>query len=410
MKYDSIIIGGGLSGLVAGLRLIKKQKKVAVFSLGQSALHFSSGSFGLLGSVDGHLVESPIDAMGSLPADHPYSRIGKDHAASLVAEVKGFFADAGIKLKGDAGRNSSRVTPMGMLKPAWLTLEDFVTADDLRDKKKCTIINFKGFLDFYPDFLGAKLEAAGMKVNKAEIVLETIEHLRKQTELRASIIGRTLKDADIAKLASQINAVAVDSDVVLVPAVIGYTSDKHFNDLRAKVNVPVFAVATTPMSVCGMRMQTMLRRRFEQLGGTYFLGDQVSDGHFAHDGRLESIATVNLGDDRLYADNFVLATGGFFGHGLVAEPKKVIEPIFGLDVEVPSDHDLWVDKDFFASQPYMSFGLSTDDKFHPLKDGKPVVNLYAVGAALGGYDALKEDSGAGVAILTALNAADIIAK
>lgn len=348
--------------------------------------------------------------MNNLPETHPYSRLGKDHSAALVAEVKAFFADAGIKFKGDAGRNSRRVTPMGILKPAWLTLEDFVTADDLKGKKKCTIINFKGFLDFYPDFLGAKIEAAGIKVNKAEIVLETIEHLRKQTELRASIIGRTLKDADIAKLAAQINAVAVDSDVVLVPAVIGYTSDKHFNDLRAKVNVPVYAVATTPMSVCGMRMQTMLRRRFEQLGGTYFLGDQVSDGHFDADGNLRSIATVNFGDDRLEADNFVLATGGFFGHGLVAEPKKVVEPIFGLDIEVPADHDQWIEKDFFAPQPYMSFGLTTDKDFHPLKDGKPVRNLYAVGATLGGYDALKEDSGAGVAILTALNAADKIAR
>ena len=49
MKFDYIIIGGGLCGLSAGIRLAEQGKKTAIVSSGQSALHFCAGSFGLLG-------------------------------------------------------------------------------------------------------------------------------------------------------------------------------------------------------------------------------------------------------------------------------------------------------------------------------------------------------------------------
>jgi glycerol-3-phosphate dehydrogenase subunit B len=56
----------------------------------------------------------------------------------------------------------------------------------------------------------------------------------------------------------------------------------------------------------------------------------------------------------------------------------------------------------------MSFGVLSDDRFRVLKDGVPVQNLYAAGSLLGGCNPVKEGSGAGIAMITALYVSDLI--
>ena len=137
------------------------------------------------------------------------------------------------------------------------------------------------------------------------------------------------------------------------------------------------------------------------------LGDTVTAGQF-EDGKLKSITTQNHGDVKFEADNFILASGNFFSKGLSSDIDGVYEPVFGLDMDSIAERPQWYKRNMFESQPYMSFGVATDKDFKTRKDGRTIDNLYAAGAVLSGFNAMKEGSGAGISILTALYVSSLI--
>ena len=107
MRFDVIIIGGGLAGLTCGLRLQKNGKKCAIISAGQSAMHFSSGTFDLLGKLpDGTEVENPSAAIASLGKDHPYTVLGSEKVMKYAKEAPAFLESCGLKVSGSAEKNS----------------------------------------------------------------------------------------------------------------------------------------------------------------------------------------------------------------------------------------------------------------------------------------------------------------
>lgn len=410
MKFDTIIIGGGLAALTTGISLLKRGHKTAIVSAGQSALHFCSGSFELLGQLEGKTVERPLEVMDSLPQTHPYRRIGLDRMKKIAESVKPFMKEAGLNLNGDAARNSWRLTPLGLFKPAWLTLSDHLSAEspDRLPFSKVAIVNIYGYIDFYPLYLAAGLYKHGVESVIATYDVEATKHLRKSTtEMRSSTIARALTDDSIDEMADEFNRAARDCDAIITPAVIGLYDEGPLHKLRSKVSKPVYFVPTIPANVPGVRTQLMLREHFQRLGGTYLLGDTATRGEFQN-GLLSRLYTSNLGEMPLEADTFVLASGSFFSYGIMANMEKIYEPVFSLDVNIKGGRTEWYDKDVYAPQPYMEAGVVTDHEFHPLLMGKPVKNLYAAGSVLGGSNALKEMSGAGIAISTALHVADLI--
>ena len=92
MRFDTIIIGGGLASLVCGIKAQRAGQKCLIVSAGQNALHFSSGTFGLLGRLeDGTEVSEPLKALSFLAKNHPYSKIGVEKVSEYVSGIPEFF-------------------------------------------------------------------------------------------------------------------------------------------------------------------------------------------------------------------------------------------------------------------------------------------------------------------------------
>lgn len=413
MRFDTVIIGGGLAGLICGIRLQKAGKKCAIISAGQSAMHFSSGTFDLLGRMpDGTPVSDPLEAVRKLDKDHPYSIIGAETVVGYAAEVPGFLDSCGIKVKGNNETNSWRITPTGERKPAWLTLSDFtpLSSKDERIGTKALIVNILGYLDFNTKFLADSFEKQGTLCRISSIKLEEMERLRKNpSEMRSTNIARVMdRDGVWEKAADQVKTMIKDEDVVVLPAVFGLKNAETVDMIREKIGVKTVFVATMPPSVPGIRSQMTLKAEFERNGGRFFLGDNVVEADFNDDGSVKSIATSNFDDIRVYADDFVLATGSFFSKGLIATPEKVYEPVFGADLTYADKRDGWFDRNFWNRQNYISFGAKVSGTLNAFINGKEISNLYAIGSLIGGANTLYEGCGGGVAIISALKAADII--
>ena len=413
MRMDTVIMGGGLSGLTCGIALAKRGKRVAIVASGQSTMLFNGGSMELLGNIDGKAVTAPLEAIATLPQDHPYSKIGADRIAGLAARAKLMLSDSGINMEGDVAANHWRITPMGVAKPAWLTLSDHLRINDLNQlpAKRVALMCIRGFFDQPNSMLSQGLRDLGFEVNAIEFTTDDITALRRSpSEMRATSLAKRLVSHNaLQRLADQANSLAGDADMVLLPSVFGQNNADDFQTLQSMVNKPLRLVATLPPSVAGMRMMTQLRHYFRMLGGNYLMGDSAVSGTFEGD-RLTAVTTAKLGDMPLRADHFVLATGSFISRGLVADYERVYEPVLGVDVNADSDPNRWTQFGVLQPQAYSRFGVATDERLRCLKQGKPIVNLHAVGSILSGHDAVKMGDGTGVSLLTALAAIDDIIK
>lgn len=412
MKFDTIIIGGGLSGLLCGLRLQKAGQKCAIVSSGQNAMHFFSGGFGLLSRLpDGTLVDKPLDSIEKLPASHPYAKIGKEKITKYTEDIFEMFGEYGINVTGNAEKNGYLISATGSLKPAWLTLDDMTYLKEKDEKigNKALIINIEAFLDFCTSFIAESLEKRGTQCRIVAVTTDEMNTLRKNpSEMRSSNIAKLMSDDTArAKLIDEIKKQIKDEDTIVLPAVFGLKADADVADIREQLPVKVCFVGTLPPSVPGIRTQMKLKRAFEEAGGVFLMGDKALTAKIENNKVIE-VSTENLGEINLTADNYVLASGSYFGHGLMTDRDKVTEPVLGLDVDFPTDRNEWFDKNFFKEQKYIGFGVDTDEKFRGRKNGQTIENLYVAGSALGGFNPLHEGCGSGVAIMTAINISESI--
>ncbi len=412
MTRDTVVVGGGLAGLVAALRLAQAGRDVAVYAFGHGALPLAPAVIDILG-YGPDPVPSPTQALPAFLAAHPGHPLGLVGAGALEAGCAWFIELAApLGYSGSPQRNLWLSSAVGALRPSALVPET-MAAGDLSAGGSLLIAGIRGYRDLHPHLVAGNLTAAG---RQAGIRIEArgvhVSLPGSASQLRPQLLARHLEEpSSRQELARSIRQELRGEDAVGVPAVLGWRhSHQVWSELQERIGRPVFEIPSLPPSISGLRLQALLTRALRHAGGRLVVGAEVVSAS-ARDGRLMEV-TVAESSRRVgvSARHFVLATGGVASGGIVVDrghPAR--EVIFGLPVG-GGDAGEEAAEAYLADQPQDRLGLAVDERLRPLgQDGEPVyTNLHAAGAVLGGACPWREKSGNGISLATGYAAAAAI--
>jgi glycerol-3-phosphate dehydrogenase subunit B len=414
MSYDTIVIGAGLAGLTAALRLGEQGQRVMIVARGVGATHLAPATIDVLGYLGDTRVDAPADELAALVAsspDHPYARVS---AGQLAAALAWFGARAeALGYAGGLDANLLLPTALGVPKPSALVPRS-MAGGDLRAGGRFVFVGFKGFKDFHPALLAGNLHRARLPLPVEARALELELPAGPRGDLSGRVIaGRFDAENMTDWLVGALEGRIEPDECIGVPAVLGLRrGDETWEALQQRVGRTVFEVATLPPSVPGIRLFDSMTSALRAGGARVVLGVRAVGAHVTGD-RIESLDVANAtGTVSHPVGAVVLATGGFASGGLELDSFGVTrETVFDLPlIGVPDGDRVRFAPGYFDAQPLATAGVATDAQMRPIdRKGNPVyTNLHAAGAIIGGATPWKEKSGTGISVATGYAAAEAI--
>lgn len=406
---DVIVIGSGLSGLMAAYAAAKQNKHVKVISEGMGALAISSGCIDVLGyDGKGNKLATPYAGFAQLAPDHPYALLGQANVEEALDELVRALSARGLELhigKQDGKEaNTPMPTIMGTLKPSWLVPKE-VEADALAKAQKILIVSVKGFRDCRPALIASQLSRYPELADKdfATIVLPSpfAEHGRSLNALDLAHMADRPKGRDW--LVDQIKGIGKKHDLALLPPILGARAHSGIRKLAVEsIGCPIIELLSVPPGVAGLRMRDALVNTLVELGVEFYENAQITSAE-VQDGICKSVTvTATNRQTTQAAGAYVIATGGIISGGVILEQGKAHEAIFGIDLPVPADVDEWSEPEVFGRHLVSRLGVQVDASLN-LADGS-LKNVFFAGRTIGGYDQAAEKSGHGVAVATGWHA------
>src|SRR2546422_9323887 len=228
MNYDTVVVGAGVAGLTAAVRLAEAGQRVVVLAKGVGATHLTGATVDVLGYAP-ELVDSPARALpgfvGSHP-EHPYARLSAKTIPESIDWLKSHMTT--YRYDGSWDKNFLLPTALGVAKPTAAAPES-MTAGDLKAGGRFAIVGFRALKDFYPAYCadnlsrtkvpsGASISARGIQIDLP---------VGGEADVGPLGYARRLEDAEVRKgLIGQLERRIEPGEIVGFPAVLGLTDPR----------------------------------------------------------------------------------------------------------------------------------------------------------------------------------------
>ncbi|HEY53537.1 MAG TPA: glycerol-3-phosphate dehydrogenase subunit GlpB [Caldilineae bacterium] len=415
---DLLVIGAGLSGLMAAYHAAKASLSVRVIAKGLGALHWDAGTIDVLAYPpdSAGVVNRPLDQLAALPPTHPYRLLDEADIHAALERFAALTAELGLPYRPAAGADDFVVSenillpsPLGAARPVFLAPAS-QHAGDLGRPEPMLIVGFEGLRDFYPALIAENLGKLGYAARAAFLPFALLSERRDANTVH---LAHALDDpARRRNLAVELKRLAGPGERVGLPAIVGL--DEHpaaLADLEQQVGAPIFEIPTLPPSVPGIRLYQALRRHLLQLGVRVEAGMEAVGFSSDGGGNIQWVETATSARPLKHrARAYLLATGGILGGGFDSDHTgRVWEVVFDLPLTVPQQRSQWFRPLFLHpdGQPVNRGGVRVNRRFQPVHpSGEPVyANLWAAGGVLAGSDPIRERSLTGIDVVTGMAAA-----
>jgi glycerol-3-phosphate dehydrogenase subunit B len=401
MHYDLIIIGMGLSGLMAAKTAAEAGQKVLIIGKGMGSLALFANTIDLLGNLPKSInMKDSLSQWIKDHSEHPYSKVGLEKIEEALSSFLSLFPPP-YSFQTIVNMNCLLPTGAGTLRPTYLIPKTMVEGARV-EEGNTLIVGFKGFKDFYAHYVADQLKCRGINLQ----LPEPFHHEPTAAALARLMEKKSFREEVGREIKKQLNG----ESKVGFPAVFGIHDPVQVKDnLEEIIGAKVFEIPILPPSIPGMRIFNRFKEWLIQNGVAFLQGYSVSKAKLCGK-RCEGIEVPHPPVITSYsADRYILTTGRFIGGGLKANDKKIFEPIFNLPIYQPKSREDWFEKRFFTDllHPIHQAGILTDSLFRPVDEREePILeNVWMAGSILSHHNCMDEKSREGIEIATGYMAA-----
>lgn len=446
MSSDVVVIGAGIAGYAAALRLRQAGASVTLVTKGVGGLPLSPGTVDVLGRLGGsagpagpafgdsdqarserRAVTHPyatIDTPDQLPLGHPYRVIGRQATAAGVEHLTALVGPELLPARPDApGQGPENLwlpTALGAVRPS-LLVPASMQASVLRAGGSYLVVGLSRLKDLSAQMVAGNLNRSelpgGQGVQARAISIDFVARCG-EADSNAVAHARALDQASgREELVSLLRQHVREGETVLLPAVLGLESPTVFHELSQALGVPVGEIPLVPPSVPGLRLEHRLERLATRARVRIIQGGRVV-GARTRKGRLVSVTSAAAARPMEHrAQAFVLAAGGFESGALAMDSYgNITDTVLGLPLAGASSQGAdnlrrLLHRDYWGTpQGLFRVGLGVDASMRPLgPDGEPALEgVYAAGGVLAGAVRWSEMSGDGIALGSAQAATDSV--
>ena len=403
-----LVVGAGLAGLACALRLADEGAPVTLIATGAGSLQLGGATIDVLG-YNPALVSRPLEAIGALAPEHPYSLLGRDRVTASARWLAERLP--ALDMRGSGDENLLLATALGAVRPTAVA-PAAIAAGDLRAGGAVVFASVHALRDFFPALVAANVAAAAVVSVQTRSAEATVD-VRGDADASSLGLARALEQPDQrARVAAALRSAigTADGARVGLPAALGI--DRHAEVTAAlsdALGAEVFEVPTAPPSVAGIRLYRALLAELQSRRVRIIVGSTAVAA--ARDGaRVTALEVKVSGRTRTFpAEAIVLATGGIATGGIELHRDGLREPVLGLPL-ADDPGEVRYEEGAFHEQPIDRVGVRVDAHMRPLAADGAVIhpNVHAAGALLRGAVPWRELSGNGLALASGLAAADAV--